>query len=80
MSVYEQLKQKYPDKEIKMIPASYLSQYKKWGFTCVYSWTENSSITGEKLETIVLLLKPYNSGFFLLLENTMPLKRHRINF
>ena len=49
MSVYEQLKQKYPDKEIKMIPASYLLQYKKWGFTCVYSWTENSSITGEKI-------------------------------
>jgi len=49
MSVYEQLKQKYPNKEIKLIPKTYLIQYQRWGFTCIHEWTENSSITGEKI-------------------------------
>ena len=49
MSAYEQLKQKYPNKEIKLIPSSYLLQYKKWGFTCIYEWTEKSSVTGEEI-------------------------------
>jgi hypothetical protein len=49
MSIYDQLKAKYPNKEVKMIPANYLSQYKKFGFKCIYSWTENSGVTGEKV-------------------------------
>lgn len=49
MSVYEQLQKQYPDKEIKMIPKNYLEQYKKWGFTCIHSWTEKSQVTGEDI-------------------------------
>ena len=49
MSIYEQLKQQYPNKEIKMIPASYLQQYEKWGFTCLHQWEEKSSVTGETI-------------------------------
>lgn len=49
MSTYEQLQQQHPNKEKKLIPASYLSKYETWGFTCIHEWTENSSVTGEQI-------------------------------
>jgi hypothetical protein len=57
MSVYEQLKEQYPSKEIKLIPESYLSQYKQWGFTCIYQWEEKSSVTGETVGNYCFIIE-----------------------
>jgi hypothetical protein len=57
MSIYEQLKEKHPDKEIKMIPARYLPQYEKYGFKSIYSWTEKSNVTGEKIDDYCFIIE-----------------------
>jgi hypothetical protein len=46
---YQDLEKQYPNKEIKLIPSEYLSQYEGWGFECIHSWTEKSSVTGENV-------------------------------
>jgi len=33
--LYEDLKKKYPDKEIKLVPSEYEEQYKSFGFVTV---------------------------------------------
>ena len=43
---YDEMKKKYPDKEIKLVPAEYENQYKQWNFitidTCSQSaWGKN---------------------------------------
>ena len=35
MKTYEQLKEEYPNKEIKLIPKEHESLYKQWGFKTI---------------------------------------------
>ena len=49
MSIFDQLKEQYPNKDIKMIPQKYLEKYKEYGFTCVYQWEEKSQVTNETI-------------------------------
>ena len=44
---YQQLQEKYPTREIKMIPLNHLPKYENYGFRCVYQWQEFSNVTNK---------------------------------
>jgi hypothetical protein len=38
--LYDEMKEKYPGKEIKLVPKEYENQYKKWGFITIEECTQ----------------------------------------
>ena len=49
---YQQLQEKYPTREIKMIPLNHLPKYENYGFRCVYQWQEFSNV--RKIENEIM--------------------------
>lgn len=41
-TLYEQLQEKFPNKEIKLVLKKYENQYKEWGYKTIYNGTQKS--------------------------------------
>jgi hypothetical protein len=39
---YDEMKKKYPNKEIKLIPAEYEAKYQAWGFITIETCTQSA--------------------------------------